>query len=580
MPSKRELQLELIRRKCFEEKTGFFYFAKHVYGNCDMQVKVHGDVCEVVSRPFMSLNGKGPKASKVGRAYQQLVLMPRSNFKSSVITEALPLWCLAQNPNLRIFITNEDLNKSENFLRNIEACIRMNELFIELFGDWYHDESGGRPEKTGRTWKNSALTISARTRPIKEPSISTGSPESSKTSMHFDLVIADDLVSEKNTNTINSIKKTLDYDRQIFSLIDTGGKYIRIGTRYDRDDLYGHVLGEASTNETRTQLVHDVIVKRAYWTDPATGDTKYLFPEKWGCGKSTCSRTECQRIVETGVPIEWCNKEVLDALKPQLGPYKFGCQYLNQPTNKDTAVFTQDMFLYIGEHAELPSNMEPPKPESRILFVDPSMGQSKDSDFTGMVVCAFDQRDRIFVLDAKQERIKPKDLVDRIFDLHERWQFDRICLEAVSMQKILYEWICDKQEEKGIDLPIIPVNKGNTTSKDMHIMAMEPRFRSGKVFFAKGLSDLEEQLIHYPNTRYDDLIDALAFFTIQGAVVRPDRPRDPFKDMSPKERWHYNTFTKRIVDTSDLGPNGWRALEGGDADNFNQSDDPFDWMME
>lgn len=576
---RRELKLEKIRRKCFEHKTGFFYFAKHVYGNCDMLEEVHGDVCEMVSRPFRSLNGHGPRASEVGRAYQQMVLIPRSWFKSSVITEAYTVWCLIQNPNLRVFITNEDLAKSENFLRNIEHCFRMNELFIALFGDLYNDANGKKPDATGRVWKNSALTISTRTRPIKEPSIVTGSPDSSKTSMHFDLVIADDLVSEKNTNTINNIKKTLDYDRQIFSLIDTGGKYIRVGTRYDRDDLYGHQLGEASTNETKERFVHDVIVKRAYYTDKDTGKIKYVFPYKWGCGKRTCSRTECQTIVETGEPIEWCSENVLNSLKPQLGPYKFGCQYLNQPTNRDTAVFTSDMFLYIGDNADLPSTFDPPRPESRILFVDPSMGQSADSDFTGMVVCAFDDRDRIFVLDAKQERIKPKALVDKIFQMHEQWSFDRICIEAVSMQKILYEWICDKQEEKNVWLPIIPIKKSNTTSKDMHIMAMEPRFRSGKVFIRKGLTELEEQLLHYPNIRNDDLIDALAFFTIPGAVVRPHRPKSATEEMDEKEKWAYNMFTKRIMDVSDLAPDSWRSREK-EQDNFAGTgyQDPFDWL--
>jgi len=39
---------------------------------------------------------------------------------------------------------------------------------------------------------------------------------------------------------------------------------------------------------------------------------------------------------------------------------------------------------------------------------------------------------------------------------------------------------------------------------------LQPRFENGKIFIKKDMDNLEEELIHFPKSRHDDLIDSLA----------------------------------------------------------------------
>lgn len=163
--------------------------------------------------------------------HKKLIVMPRGTFKSSVASVAYPIWRLINNPNLRILIDSEVYSNSKNFLREIRGHLDANETLKELFGEF----------RTSN-WNESEITIAQRTVIKKEASITCGGIGTIKVGQHYDLIIADDLNSQNNSETVEGRRKVIRHYQMYTGLLDPGGTVCVIGTRYATDDVIGHIL--------------------------------------------------------------------------------------------------------------------------------------------------------------------------------------------------------------------------------------------------------------------------------------------------------------------------------------------------
>lgn len=161
---------------------------------------------------------------------RKLIVMPRGTFKSSIGSVCYPIWSLTRNTNLRILLDSELYSNSKNFLRVIKGHIESTP-FRNVFGDW-----------VGSTWNEGEIVISARTKLLKEASITCSGIGAQKTGQHYDLIVADDLNSAKNSSTPEGLERVINHYRFYTSLLEPGGTLAIIGTRYDANDVIGHVL--------------------------------------------------------------------------------------------------------------------------------------------------------------------------------------------------------------------------------------------------------------------------------------------------------------------------------------------------
>ena len=173
---------------------------------------------------------------------RKLICVPRGCLKSSLACVAYPIWRLINNPNLRILIDSELYTNSKTFLREIRLHLE-SPIFRILFGDF-----------VGSPWNESEITIAQRTRNLKEASITIGGIGTTKVGQHYDIIIGDDYNSPKNSNTPENALKVVDHYKYNLSILEPGGEYVIIGTRYSEGDVIGHVLanelGIDSTPET------------------------------------------------------------------------------------------------------------------------------------------------------------------------------------------------------------------------------------------------------------------------------------------------------------------------------------------
>lgn len=194
----------------------FFEFAKYFLGYKDLKWEVHGQFIQVFESD----------------APRKLVVMPRGTFKSTLGSVAYPIWRLMRNPNLTILLDSELYSNSKNFIREIKGHLE-SERMLELFGN-----------QVGSKWDEGEIILASRTANRKEASITAGGVGTVKIGQHYDLIIADDMNSPANSETPEKCQKVIDHVRYNLNILNPGGEYVVIGTRYAERDVIGFLLSE------------------------------------------------------------------------------------------------------------------------------------------------------------------------------------------------------------------------------------------------------------------------------------------------------------------------------------------------
>lgn len=195
-------------------ENSLFYLARVLCRFKDVTERTHGEIISALESD----------------STRKLICVPRGCLKSSLACVAYPIWLLIRNPNLRVLIDSELYTNSATFLREIK-CHLESEPFTLLFGKF-----------KGSVWNESEIIISQRTEFRKEASVTVGGIGTTKVGQHYDVIIGDDYNSPNNTNTPENAKKVIDHYRYNTSILEPGGTYVVIGTRYSEADLIGHIL--------------------------------------------------------------------------------------------------------------------------------------------------------------------------------------------------------------------------------------------------------------------------------------------------------------------------------------------------
>lgn len=163
---------------------------------------------------------------------RKVIVEPRGSFKSTIGSICYPLWKLLRDPNERILIDSEIFSNSVTYLRSIKEHI-LSEKFITVFGNIQ-----------GEIWREDSITVKGRTKTYKEAAITCGGVETTKVGQHYSSIIGDDYNSPQNSDTKDKARKVIDHFRYNLNILEPGGEYVIIGTRYSEDDLIGWILRE------------------------------------------------------------------------------------------------------------------------------------------------------------------------------------------------------------------------------------------------------------------------------------------------------------------------------------------------
>ena len=450
-----------------------YIMAKAIIGFKDLIPSLHGDMCAFI---------QGPARRKLG-------LAPRDHLKTSVWTIADTVRCIAANSDERILIGNETATNASHFLRRIQAVWERAPLFRWLFPELLVD--------TGKTkWSESEMLI-PRKHDFPESTVEVMGVGGAVVSRHYTRIKLDDLVGKEASESVDVMRKTIDWYLYCESLLEKPIDPIdTYGTRWTHKDLYAWIM----EHETGIDIFHRKALK-------PNGTT--LWPERFP-------------------------PEEMLRIKHKIGPFKFSCQYQNEPFDPESVTFDPSWLrFYEVEGWELDDGfvkvrmVGQPKPIRvvPVILVDPAISE-RDSAARSAVVCAgLDELERIIVLEAWAARCQPLQMIEKIFEMARRWDPMCVTVEGVAYQRCLKGFIEAECMRRGTWLNIREVRPGSREGKESRIRGLQPYAERGRLWVRRSTCGLMiEEFEAFPLSDTVDTLDALSY--LPQVAVMPDSAID------------------------------------------------------
>lgn len=226
-------------------------------------------------------------------------------------------------------------------------------------------------------------------------------------------------------------------------------------------------------------------------------------------------------------------REHLDRARKTMGSYIYANQYLNKIIPDDMQTFKKEWIKHFVDF---------PKDEQLYVFctIDPAISQEEGADYTGISVVAVDSHSNWYVQVAKRDRLTPTQIINLCFELNERYRPMQIGIESVAYQKALIYMINEEMRKRQKPIPIVEIKHIRKESKEMRIRALVPRYEWGLIYHKQGLYDLELELLQFPRSSHDDIIDSLAM--IEEIVIYPEKKRNQNDRPNPANAQEYEKW--------------------------------------
>jgi len=415
------------------------------------------------------------------KSYKKLVLVPRGHLKTTVVTVGYTLQSIAKNPDVRILIANATASMAEAMLGQVKRHLQYNKTFKTYFGDY----TSGADK-----WTDNMIRFakSDKSYQAKEANVTAYGLGGNLVSQHYDIIIFDDPHNRDNINTKDQIEKVKFSYKDALDLLEPGGEFIVVGTRWHDDDLYGWLQNPEN---------------------PGAKGFKVFFRQAVSGMKLEVLPKGGYSIIEgTILWAEKYNKTHLTNLLNEKGLYEFQCQYQNFPIDDETAVFRRQWFHEYDITDLRKRRMH------KFTAIDPAISLKERADYTGIVTIGVDVFGVIYVLEIKRGHFTEKQMVDELIFTHEKWHPISILIETVAFQKTLQNFIMDESRRRNTYLPIEEVLPESSESKEKRIRSLQPYYMRGNILHSRGVANiefLEDELIRFPKGRNDDTIDALTY---------------------------------------------------------------------
>jgi len=168
--------------------------------------------------------------------------------------------------------------------------------------------------------------------------------------------------------------------------------------------------------------------------------------------------------------------------------------------------------LYPQEEGKTPGS-KVDKKLNIYISVDHAFSSKDSADFKGIVASGVGTDGNIYVLEAERRKCGDYDLFKRILQIGDKYNWDKVLKVGVEtinweeFEKNFKEWM-GKHNRFFILERIVPDSR--QSKNDRIEKALQPRYANGAVYHRKGMVDLEDELIRFPNGSHDDVLDAHA----------------------------------------------------------------------
>lgn len=183
----------------------------------------------------------------------------------------------------------------------------------------------------------------------------------------------------------------------------------------------------------------------------------------------------------------------------------FAREYLNEVVDVEDASFRQEMFQdylesqLVGRHV------------SNIVILDPAKTVRTHSDFTAIVGVGIDDDNHVlYVRDVVAGRLYPDEIYRETFAMCHRLHAKVLGVEVTTLNEFITYPIKNDMARAGVWVQLVELKP--RMKKTDRIKQLVPFYRQGMVMHNKACcAALEDQLISFPHSSRDDIMDALAY---------------------------------------------------------------------
>jgi predicted phage terminase large subunit-like protein len=457
---------------------------------------------------------------------------PRNHSKSTLITFLYVIWSLVTQRKFFTVIISDIARISVGHTRNIKEEFETNERLCNDWGiilgrEWESLAGAAKGEK--EKWTDEEFVIGFKKWDKYNNCWSNELEDRAKIlarmannplrGLRFgfrrpDLVIADDLENDELVDTAVQREKLAQWwDSAVEPMIEPPpiGQIILVGTVLHYGSLLNQMLGRP-----------DLYVTRRY---------------------QAITTREDEDGVKRQVPLwpERFSLERLSSLKAK-NVLAFQKEYMNDPRDDSTRTFRSSWVQWydardLGYRQDSRKWYFRGKPMVLYTGVDWSVGKDDQSDFFAMVMIGRTPDNDIVIFDVVSERLDVANQVNRVIQQNQTYKIQMNGIEGNGFQHVLIQQVLRKSL-----LPIREIHHVSRKKKQIRIEGMAPLFEQAKIYIRKCTESeiqrdeltsepdasqgyhsdelrmaivhpefwsLYEQMMTYPRSQYDDILDAL-----------------------------------------------------------------------
>ncbi len=403
---------------------------------------------------------------------QSLVLAPRGHGKSTIMTIAFSIYRVLCAPDVRILICSDTAAQAKAFLREIKHHLEKNTAIFKKWGPL-----------RGVPWTDEEICVAGRVSRAKEATVTAMGVMGPVISKHYDVIILDDVVDEEAAHSRHMREKLITwFYKELLPTLEPEGKLHVIGTRYHHQDLYGRLIQDGMPTLVDRAIIKTARREEALWEDK--------FP-----------------------------LSLLKEKRDQAGPAIFNAQYQNDTTAMKGPIFRPEWIKTRGR----------PWCKGKFQGVDLAIGTKDHNDYFAHVTVG-EHEHGLHVLSIYRARLSFEDQFKAVRNLFHRHHCPDSPVMLVGIESNAYQEALAQRLRSETDLPVKSVTQ--TKDKIARAYRLQGMIETGRLSFPEsGAHRLIEELIEFPDSDHDDLVDALEI-AVQMAVGKGRYADLPKKDIN------------------------------------------------
>jgi predicted phage terminase large subunit-like protein len=443
------------------------------------------------------------------------IAAPRGHAKSTLVTLATILWCIAYELESYILLVCDSQDQAIGHLASIREQLENNPRLREDFPEaCMVPPASRRPQiwrrneiVTGNGVKVSALGSGTKTRGRRHN-------EARPT-----LIVADDIENE-------ALVRSPDQREQLAQWFN--GTLLKAGNATTNVLVVGTILHHDSLLATLTDAVRSPGWKsRIYRAVEQMADNETLW-DQWRSiytgradegptGPEAAERFfhANQEAMLAGTKVLWPEREnyvQLMVMRLNEGQASFDAEKQNHPIDPERAIFRERDLVFWDDHhigeAELLMSLKGPL--EFYAACDPSLGRAgRHNDDTAIIVIVRDRATgTLYIVEADIAKRTPGSTIEYLIGLGRRRQLAALAVETNQFQEMLASELTRQSNLAGVYLPVRKIV--HTGDKQVRIQSLQPLIANGTIRLSRKHRKLIDELIQFPMAAHDDGPDALA----------------------------------------------------------------------